>query len=141
MGALGMNQLYRWVSYHWVLREKRWALQMLQHVTKQHQVASCAAKYWMKSQLLAAFETWHHLLNYMGQQEIASADHCLMHWMNMQMAAIFSTWYRSTVATSWARSEVYRAVCLWRQAQAAKGIIRWQQHHKLSLWMHSQIYR
>jgi len=125
--AVGMLQLYCWVSFHWVLREKRWGFTMLRHATEQSRVALKAARYWANSQLHAAFDTWRIVTEYELRAFRKSAmNKVLGHWIHRHMAAAFNTWHEKAMQLAWEQQQLYRGACLWSRQGAVKAINSWR---------------
>jgi len=140
--AVGMSQLYRWVSFHAVLREKRWAFRMLRHLTKQQSLGLRAARRWALSQLYAAVNTWRlvvaHELNLLSERE---SDMGLNHWEIASLTACMSLWYTRSIALTARQAQVYRGACHWSRKRAVVALGQWFEKHRAAVWIRSQTYR
>jgi hypothetical protein len=151
--GVGMVRLYRWVSFHWVLREKSWALRMLRFAAAQHRTATKATLYWRNAQVHAAFDTWRETTQYELRKFQQSAMHRVLgHWQHRHLSAAFNTWYSKAMQLAWEQQQLYRGACLWSRQGAVKALNTWRAQTELLLlqterfykamvrWAHSQLF-
>jgi hypothetical protein len=148
-----MVRLYRWVSFHWVLREKSWALRMLRFAAAQYRTATKATLYWRNAQVHAAFDTWREVTQYELRKFQQSAMHRVLgHWQHRHLSAAFNTWYSKAMQLAWEQQQLYRGACLWSRQGAVKALNTWRAQTELLLlqterfykamvrWAHSQLF-
>eukprot|EP00656_Telonema_subtile_P005773 TRINITY_DN12638_c0_g3_i2.p1 TRINITY_DN12638_c0_g3~~TRINITY_DN12638_c0_g3_i2.p1 ORF type:complete len:932 (-),score=236.49 TRINITY_DN12638_c0_g3_i2:414-3209(-) len=125
--GVGMKNLYTWVSYHWIHREKQWAFNMLRHSQEHGRVGLRAALYWANTQLHQAFDTWRAIVAHKRRKlQKSSIGKCLKHWVYRKLSAAFNTWHSKAMKILVQRQQLHRAACSWSRQGAVKAFNTWR---------------
>jgi hypothetical protein len=140
--ARSMILLYKWVSYHWVLREKRWAFRVLRHLKNQYSLGAKAAKRWAMRLLYSAFNTWRMVVAHeLRQLRKNENDMGRTHWEEMALLVNFTKWHDRSLQVTALYAQVYRGACHWSRKQAIISTTRWTEWQRTVVWMEGQAFR
>jgi hypothetical protein len=123
-----LKQMYDWVAYHWVLREKRWAHHLWLHKARharKHSTSSRALSHWLNKAKSAAFNKW---VEFATERSMAEAllRKSLLAWTHKALLAGLNTWQNYILEMQEQKALLYKSTVMWTRGALVRAFNQWR---------------